>query len=92
MPALPHSSEKPNGGQERGRPRPHQPDDRSYDPLRSRKPDDRTLTGWVRPRMAALPHASEKPNGGQERGRPRPHQPDDRSWTCFNHANPSPEL
>ncbi|NLH74951.1 MAG: hypothetical protein GX456_18035 [Verrucomicrobia bacterium] len=29
---------------------------------------------------------------GRERGRPRPHQPDGRSCTCFNQANPSPDL
>ncbi|NLH74399.1 MAG: hypothetical protein GX456_15210 [Verrucomicrobia bacterium] len=34
------------GGRERGRPRPHQPDDRPYDPFRSRKCGARTFTGW----------------------------------------------
>ncbi|NLH74821.1 MAG: hypothetical protein GX456_17365 [Verrucomicrobia bacterium] len=31
-----------------------------YDQFRSSKSDDRTSTGWVRPRMAALLHAVEK--------------------------------
>ncbi|NLH71948.1 MAG: hypothetical protein GX456_02720, partial [Verrucomicrobia bacterium] len=34
------------GGRERGRPRPHQPDDRPYDPFGSRKCGARTFTGW----------------------------------------------
>ncbi|NLH72597.1 MAG: hypothetical protein GX456_06050, partial [Verrucomicrobia bacterium] len=38
---------------ERGRPRPHQADGRSYDPFRSCKSDDRTCTGWGRARMPA---------------------------------------
>jgi len=46
--------------QERGRPRPHQSDDRSYDPFRSRKSYDRTYTGWVRRRIAALPQSLGK--------------------------------
>ncbi|NLH72685.1 MAG: hypothetical protein GX456_06500 [Verrucomicrobia bacterium] len=33
---------------------PHQPDDRSCDAFRSRKPGHRTYTGWVRRRIAAL--------------------------------------
>ncbi|HOK77000.1 MAG TPA: hypothetical protein PLW35_04670 [Verrucomicrobiota bacterium] len=33
---------------------PHQSDDRSYDPFRSRKSGHRTYTGWVRRRIAAL--------------------------------------
>ncbi|NLH75124.1 MAG: hypothetical protein GX456_18920 [Verrucomicrobia bacterium] len=33
-------------GRERGRPRPHQRDDRSYDPFGSRKCGARTFTGW----------------------------------------------
>ncbi len=40
---------------------PHQSDDRSYDPFRSSKPDDRTYTGWGRARMPALLYALEKP-------------------------------
>jgi len=39
---------------------PHQPDDRSYDPFRSRKSGHRTYTGRLRRRIAALLHAVEK--------------------------------
>ncbi len=39
---------------ERGRPRPHQPDDRSCGPFQSGKSGARTYTGWVRRRIAAL--------------------------------------
>ncbi|NLH72963.1 MAG: hypothetical protein GX456_07910 [Verrucomicrobia bacterium] len=39
---------------ERGRPRLHQPDDRSYDPFRSCKSCARMFTGWGRARMPAL--------------------------------------
>jgi len=46
---------------ERGRPRPHQPDDRPYDPFGSRKCGARTFTGWGRARMPALLPALEKP-------------------------------
>jgi len=60
-------------------------------PFRSRKPDARTFTGWVRRRIAALPQHVGNRNGGRERGRPRPHQPDTRSYTRFVHANPTPE-
>ncbi|NLH73519.1 MAG: hypothetical protein GX456_10745, partial [Verrucomicrobia bacterium] len=75
---------------ERGRPRPHQPDDRSYTRFDYANPAPdyspawggqewpRSCTRWKRQRR-------------WERGRPRPHQPDDRSCTRFNHANPSPE-
>ncbi|NLH71901.1 MAG: hypothetical protein GX456_02475 [Verrucomicrobia bacterium] len=49
-----------NGARERGRPRPHQHDNRSYDQFRSRKSGARTFTGWVRRRIAALLHALEK--------------------------------
>ncbi|NLH73520.1 MAG: hypothetical protein GX456_10750, partial [Verrucomicrobia bacterium] len=45
---------------ERGRPRPHQPDDRAYHRFRSRKSDDRTCTGCGRRGIAALLHAVEK--------------------------------
>jgi len=48
------------GGRERGRPRPHQPDNRFYDPFRSCKSGRRTYTGWVRRGIAALLHALEK--------------------------------
>ncbi|NLH73674.1 MAG: hypothetical protein GX456_11525 [Verrucomicrobia bacterium] len=50
-----------NGGRERGPPRPHQSDDRSYDPFRSCKSCARTFTGWGRARMPALLPALEKP-------------------------------
>ncbi len=45
---------------ERGRPRPHQPDNRSYDPFQSHKSCARRFTGWGRARMPALLHALEK--------------------------------
>ncbi|NLH74675.1 MAG: hypothetical protein GX456_16625 [Verrucomicrobia bacterium] len=45
---------------ERGRPRPHQSDNRSYDLFRSCKSCARTFTGWGRARMPALLHAVEK--------------------------------
>ncbi|NLH72924.1 MAG: hypothetical protein GX456_07705 [Verrucomicrobia bacterium] len=41
-------------GRERGRPRPHQRDDRSYDPFGSSKCGVRAFTGWGRARMPAL--------------------------------------
>ncbi|NLH74105.1 MAG: hypothetical protein GX456_13695 [Verrucomicrobia bacterium] len=77
--------------QERGRPRPHQPDTRSYtrfvhsNPAPERSPAGcgqecpRSCTRWSKQRLgsAAVP------------GRI---QPDDRSYTCFDHANPSPDL
>ncbi|NLH75024.1 MAG: hypothetical protein GX456_18410, partial [Verrucomicrobia bacterium] len=43
-----------NGVRERGRPRPHQADDRSCGPFQSGKSSARTYTGWVRRRIAAL--------------------------------------
>jgi len=57
---APARAGKSNGARERGRPRPHQCDNRSYDPFRFRKSDDRTYTRWVRRRIAALLHAVEK--------------------------------
>ncbi len=80
---APAARSKKQWRQERGRPRPHQPDDRSYDPFRSRKSGARFLTDWVRRRIAALPQRAGNRNGGQERGRPRPHQPDDRCYDPF---------
>jgi len=41
---------------------------------------------------ARAPARAGKGNGARERGRPRPHQSDGRSCTCFNQANPSPDL
>jgi len=76
--------------QERGRPRPHQPDNRSctcfnqtnptpeHSPVGCGEESPRSHTRWNRQRP-------------QERGRPRPHQPDNRSCTCFNQTNPTPE-
>ncbi|NLH74622.1 MAG: hypothetical protein GX456_16360 [Verrucomicrobia bacterium] len=72
----------------RGRPRPHQPDDRSYGPFRSRKSDDRTFTGWVRRRIAALLPTRWTKQRRQERGRPRPHQPDDRLYDPLRSCKP----
>ncbi len=43
------------GGRERGRPRPHQRDDRPYDPFRSCKSGARTLTGWGSTNNVSVP-------------------------------------
>jgi len=51
------------GDRERGRPRPHQPDDQAYDLFRSRKSGHRTFTGWVRRRIARAPACGGKSNG-----------------------------
>ena len=48
---------------ERGRPRPHQPDDRPYDLFRSCKCCVRTFTGWGRARMPALLQRVRKSSG-----------------------------
>ncbi len=53
---------KSNGARERGWPRPHQPDDRSYDRFRSHESDDRTFTGWGWARMPALLQGAENSN------------------------------
>ncbi|NLH71996.1 MAG: hypothetical protein GX456_02960 [Verrucomicrobia bacterium] len=76
---------------ERGRPRPHQPDDRSYDPFRSRKSDDRTWTCWVRARMPALPQGVGNPNGFRSAAVLGRINPMTALTTRFDHANPTTE-
>ncbi len=76
---------------EHGRPRPHQPDDRFYDPLRSRKSYDRTFTGWVRPRMAALLPTRRKSNGVGSAAVPGRINPTTNLTTRFDHANRTTE-
>ncbi|NLH71674.1 MAG: hypothetical protein GX456_01315 [Verrucomicrobia bacterium] len=52
---APARAGKGNGARERGRPRPHQPEDRGYDPFRSRKCGVRTFTGWGCPNSVSVP-------------------------------------
>ncbi|NLH72161.1 MAG: hypothetical protein GX456_03830, partial [Verrucomicrobia bacterium] len=72
---------------ERDRPRPHQPDDRSCGPFRSRKPDDRSLTGWVRRRIAALPQGAGNSHGVRSAAVPGRINPTTDLTTRFDHAN-----
>ncbi|NLH73940.1 MAG: hypothetical protein GX456_12870 [Verrucomicrobia bacterium] len=79
------------GGRERGRPRPHQRDDRSCDPFRSGKSDDRTYTGWGQARMPALLHALERtPTVGIAAVLGRINVTTDHT-TRFDQANPTTE-
>jgi len=62
---------------------PHQPDDRSYDPFRSRKSGPPNIHRLGAGKNARAPARGGKNTDGRERGRPRPHQRDNRSYDLF---------
>jgi len=76
---------------ERGRPRPHQPDNQPYDPLRSHKSCVRTLTDRGRARMPALLHALEKATALWSAAVLGRINPTTDPTTRFNHTNPPPD-
>jgi len=82
---------KSNGPRERGRPRPHQRNDRLCDPFGSRKCAARKFTGWVRARMPALLHAVEKATAVGSAAVPGHINVTTDLMPRFDHANAAPE-